>query len=82
MAATQKDLIQWFDEGVELGATHMVVICDTFDYDDFPVYVMPGQDARRVAEEKSSEPLARLMEVFNLSMSKNDQMSSGRAFNY
>jgi|ERR1039458_6306432 hypothetical protein len=36
---TKEDLRRWFNEGVELKATHMIVVCDTFDHEDYPVYV-------------------------------------------
>jgi hypothetical protein len=32
MATTKEDISQWFDEGVKKGATHMLVVTDTFDY--------------------------------------------------
>ena len=34
MAATRSDISQWFDRGKKLGATHMLVVCDTLDWDD------------------------------------------------
>ncbi len=33
-----------FDAGVEMGATHMIVAWDSFDGDNYPIYVMPGQN--------------------------------------
>ena len=42
MAASRGDLKRWFEEGVEEGASHMIVVCDTFDYEDYPVFVMPN----------------------------------------
>jgi hypothetical protein len=38
MAATKDDLSNWFDDGVSAKATHMIVVCDTFNYDDYPVF--------------------------------------------
>jgi hypothetical protein len=48
MAATYERISGWFDRGVAQGATHLVVVCDTFDYEDYPVFVKPGEDAREV----------------------------------
>lgn len=36
---TQSQIRDWFQEGVHLGASHLVVVCDTFDHEDYPVYV-------------------------------------------
>lgn len=78
---TAKDEIErWYDEGVKIGATHMIVVCDTFDYDDYPKYVMPGEDVRKASIGLGE--MQRLMEVYNLSMDKATQMAEHRAFNY
>lgn len=31
MAAIKQDIRGWFDRGVKKEATHMIVMCDTFD---------------------------------------------------
>lgn len=36
---TRNDIAQWFEEGKALGATHMIVAVDTYDHEDYPVYV-------------------------------------------
>lgn len=81
MAATRQDISEWFDRGVAEGATHMIVACDTFDWDnwdDYPKYVLPGQDVREV-EAKCQD---RIMEVYALHLPKDAQMAERRAFHY
>jgi len=80
MTATREDISNWFDEGVAKGATHMVIICDTYDYDDFPRYVMPGEDPRHVAGKMGD--MQRLMEVYALHLPKEMQMAERRSFHY
>lgn len=82
MGTSVATLSRWFDDGVTEGATHMVVVCDTYDWTDYPVYVTVDQDVRKVAAENSGPNMTKLMEVYNLSMSKEDQMAQFRAFNY
>lgn len=60
----------------------MIVVCDTFDYTDFPEYVMPGQDVHLVEAEAAKKPLQRVMEVYNLREDKLEQMRSERVFRY
>lgn len=36
---TRNQISTWFDIGLDLGATHMAVVVDTFDYEDYPVYM-------------------------------------------
>lgn len=47
------------------GATHVIVVCDTFDYEDYCVNVMPNESL----EEKKSKytgNMQRIMEVIQL----------------
>ena len=74
---TTKSLIkEWLERGKSEGATHVIVMCDTFDYDDYPVMVMPDQDAREEVEKRDGKNMAKLMEVYNLSMDWTEQIQS------
>jgi predicted house-cleaning NTP pyrophosphatase (Maf/HAM1 superfamily) len=84
MAASWDDISSWFDAGVTQGASHMIVVCDTFEYEDYPVYVRPEStsDARKVAEEHSKN-MQRVMECYVLDPSrKQAQLSERRAHHY
>lgn len=77
MAATRESISRWFDEGVKQGATHLVVMMDIMDHEDYPVHVMPGEDPRTKGRNGD-----RVMEVYNLSMDKERQLGEPRAFHY
>jgi hypothetical protein len=81
MAASKTDISEWFDRGLAQGATHMIIVCDTYDYEDYPKYVLPGQDVR-VVEKNCNGNMQKVMEVYNLQMDKATQMNERRAFNY
>ena len=49
MATTKQVIRRWLKEAKAKGATHMIVVCDTFDHEDYPVFVMPGDNARTTA---------------------------------
>jgi hypothetical protein len=66
---------------VKDGATHLIVVCDTLNHDDYPVYVQPDEDAMKKASACMSGSMQRVVEVYNLSMSKEDQLAERRAFN-
>lgn len=82
MATSKLTISNWFDEGIAEGATHMIVVCDTYDYEDYPVFVKAGQDARAVSRANNGVNMQRVMEVYNLSMDKEQQLNEHRAFNY
>lgn len=76
------EISQWFDDGVKSGATHMIVACDTYDWSDYPSYVMPGEDPKEKEEKIRERGMQKIMEVYNLSMDKEQQLRQRRAFNY
>lgn len=82
MAASRLDISGWFDAGVDDGATHLIVVCDTFDHDDYPVYVFPTQDVHEVVAEKTGKNMQKLMEVYALHLDKDTQMDEWRSFHY
>jgi hypothetical protein len=67
MAATQEDVARWIEEGKKKGATHIISVCDTFDWDDYPVYVMPGQKLEEVEAEYDEVNMQRVNEIIDLS---------------
>lgn len=79
---TKDEIGAWFDRGVEQGATHMLVVADTFDWSDYPVYVQPGQDARTEAIAQNRKDMQKLMEVYNLAMDRDQQLARVRCLNY
>jgi hypothetical protein len=81
MGTTKQDLHRWFKEGVEQKATHMIVVCDTFDYEDYPVYVAKGEDVKAREQEYRGKDMQKVMEVYDLSKSWAEQ-SEGLVFNY
>lgn len=67
---------EWFDNGVGDNQRWMVIICDTFDYEDFPSYFTEGQadECRKyIRSAQNGENMQRLMEVYDLSMPKDPQ---------
>ncbi len=81
MAASKADLKRWFTEGVEKKATHMIVVCDTFDYDDYPVYVARGEDVEEKAAKYEGKNMQTVMEIYNLHSMTWEQQEIGRVFN-
>ena len=82
MAKGIDDIKEWLERGKEEGATHVIVFCDTYDYDDYPVMVQPGEDAREVVNKRDGKNMSLAMEVYNLSMDIEKQLEEDRAFNY
>jgi hypothetical protein len=82
MGTTREDIRSWLERAKAKGATHMIVVCDTYDYEDYPVEVMPGQDARKVYNDHNGPNMTRAMEIYNLSMDIEKQLLEHRAHNF
>jgi len=63
MTASRKDIDRWIKEATEKGATHIISVCDTFDYDDYPVYVMPGENLAEIRAEYEGKEMQTINEV-------------------
>jgi len=82
MAATKQDIIEWLKEGQENGSTHVIVVCDTYDWDDYPVFVKPEEDVQAHFKYYNGSNMQKVMEVYNLSMSISEQLNTHRAMNF
>jgi len=80
MTATKNDISRWFDEGVAQGMAHMIVVCDTFDWEDYPVYTSI-EDFSKTYKKYDGKDMQKIMEVYDLSMSKEEQLNQDRVKN-
>jgi hypothetical protein len=60
----------------------MIVVCDTFDHSDYPVYVGVDENIHDKKSRYDGESMQEIVEVYNLRMDMNSQMSEKRTFNY
>lgn len=81
MSANINDIKQWLETGKEKGATHVIVALDTWDYSNYPVYVLTKDDVKEKVREFDSKQ-DRIDEVYNLSMDIEQQLGARRAKNY
>lgn len=66
MAVTKLEFENWIKRGKERGATHLISVVDTFDYDDYPVFVMPEDDLFEVRKKYDNVNMQRINEVIEL----------------
>lgn len=82
MATTINRLKDWFLVGQEKEASHMIIVCNTFDWEDFPVYVMKNQNARDIYRKYSVDTERKVMEVYNINKDIESQLSKHRAMEF
>jgi hypothetical protein len=81
MATTRDDIKRWIEQGLALeGVTHMIVVCDTFEYEDYPVYVTEDQIPQEVYEEYHAQNMQKVMEIYDLRADLEEQINAARAW--
>ena len=81
MGTTRQEIREWLERGKAQGATHMIVVCDTYDHEDYPVFVMPGEDAKARHSEYNGQNMQRVMEVYSYARDLEEQLAAPRAHN-
>lgn len=77
---TTKELIEeWFDDGVAQNKSHLLVVCDTFDYDDYPVYTTKDK-LNETIEKYDGKDMQKIMEIYDLSKDKLTQLNTARCW--
>jgi hypothetical protein len=79
---SRAEIAVWFNSGVRHGATHLIVVCDTYDWSDYPVYVGPDEDFWERHDGHNGTNMQQVMEVYDLSMDMESQLAEHRAFHY
>lgn len=76
---SREEISNLFDNGVEGEWNYLLMVVDTFDHVDYPVYCFASEYDRIFAQ--SSQNMQRVMEVYDLSKDRDSQLVEHRAFN-
>ncbi len=79
MTTTRETIRAWLREGVEMGATHVIVAHDSFDGSDHPAFVMLGETVYGEMS-KCADAYCRIMEVYALHVDIEEQLREVRAY--
>jgi len=83
MAASHKDIRDWLErEKDNKDITHMIVVCDTFEYDDYPVYVKKNENVRKKFSQYNGKNMQKVMEVYSYNKNSESQLNECRAFHF
>ncbi len=80
---THPTIREWWERGKKVNATHMIIVCDTFDHGDYPVYISVTSEARARSEaEVYNLNMQRVMEVYSYAIDLDEQINEYRSFHY
>lgn len=71
----------WLARAKELKAEYMIVVCDSFEYEDYPIYTS-AQSFARYYQQANGRNMQKIMEVYDLSLDIEAQLNETRAFHY
>jgi len=73
-------LKSWTEEGRDRGASNLIVVCDSFSYEYYPVYVMPGEDVTKKRLEFDEKDMQRVMDVVSIGITDRNTESAIDSF--
>lgn len=79
MAATKQDIKSWLYEGLEKSAKYIIIVCDTYDWEDYPVFIGENDDFWSRYNHYDGQNMQKIMEVYDLSMDIEQQLNEHRA---
>lgn len=77
MTATLEIIKAWFENGVSNSKAYMIVMHDTYDNGDYPVYYDTADAAR--ARKLDPRDHERVMEIYDLNVDMQEQLNQFRA---
>ena len=60
MGHNAEDRDRWLKDGKKQGAKYLLVVCDTFSFEDYPVFVMPNEDVIAVQDRYNRMSMQRV----------------------
>jgi hypothetical protein len=70
MAVTTTDeLREWIKTAAEKGAAYLLIVCDTFSWEDYPVYISPDEDLLEVIHKYDGVDMQMVMDLYQLGRS-------------
>jgi len=77
---SREDIESMFEDGVRGKYKYMIIICDQFDYSDYPVFVHSKEMAMDKLEEIRHQSMTKVMEVYDLLQDMEKQLNMRRAW--
>lgn len=82
MGTTRADIKEWLERYEDSGATHLVIVCDSFSYEDYPVPINSSKELAELEKRhRDGKNMQRIMEIYNYSLDLEKQLNEERAFN-
>ena len=75
-----QQIINWFKEGVNVGFSYLIVVCDTFGYENYPVYVATEDELHPTYDRYNGVEMQKVVEIYNLTSDMDAQLKQEQTF--
>jgi hypothetical protein len=75
---TRDEIAEWVKRGKKENYKFIVVVCDTFDYEDYPVFCKNAAECWSEYEKHNGKNRQKVMEVYDLTKDTDMQLKQGR----
>jgi hypothetical protein len=82
MTANKKQIREWLMRGNDGKHSHLIVVCDGFDHENYPVLVKKGENVRKIAKRYDGKNMQRIDEVYNYDLDLETQVNQRFVKNY
>lgn len=76
---TKGDIKLWLKYAIARNCNWMIVVCDSYDYSDYPIYIKTKKEYYQVYEAHNGKDMQKIMEVYDLNMDIEYQLNERRA---
>ena len=66
MAATREDVNRWIDTAKKKGCKYIISVCDTFDWDDYPVYIKDKNELILRIDDYDNVNMQKINEIIRI----------------
>lgn len=80
MSISKSMIRTWLKREKAAESDYMLVVCDTFDYEDYPVYVSK-EEFKENYERYNNRDMQKIMEIYDLHKDIDEQLNSDRIWN-
>ncbi len=81
MATSKEDIRTWLKRVQrKKSVTHVLIVCDRFDYSDYPVEVTKAENVVDKVREYDRMEMSQVMEVYSMKRDLEEQLNELRAW--
>ncbi len=66
MTASFQDVERWKEDAKRQGAKYIISVCDTFDWDDYPVFIKTEEELKEKEEYYRNASMQKINEIIKI----------------